>query len=136
MIFMTCLNIEGRRKRGYLGNALRLARDSKWRHWFHIALASLIYILAHIADYSFTVYGIANSEVQEANPIVRGYMNTFGIRPGLAICKSFMCAIIILGVIATRIGYRRKGTEFRVEFFLYLGSFITLLGGVLWLTKL
>ena len=132
---MICLNIGGQRKRGYLGNTLKLARDSKWRSWFHVALASLVYILAHIADYSFTVYGIANSETQEANPIIKGYMDIFGIGPGLAICKSLMCAIIILGVIATRIAYRRKGSEFRVEFLLYLGSFVTLLGGALWLTR-
>ena len=105
-------------------------------HWGHIVFASLAYITAHIVDYFLTVYGITANLSQEANPVVRGYMEIFGVGRGLAICKSLMCTIIIFGAIAVHLACREKGNKIRVEFILYAGSLMTLLGGALWLTKL
>ncbi len=133
---MIYLDTESRRKREYPSSDLKSAGDGKWHCWLHVALASLAYILANIADYLFTVYGIANNASQEANPVVQGYIDIFGVGSGLAICKSLICAIIIFSVIVTRLAYRRKGSEIRVEFVLYAGSIMTLFGGALWLTKL
>ena len=133
---MICVNIEDQRKQKYAGGTLGPARDGRWHNWAHIIFASLVYILANLADYLFTLYGIANNLSQEANPVVQGYMDVFGVGRGLAICKFLMGAIIILGVIATRLAYRKRGSEIRVELLLYAGSFITLLGGSLWLTRL
>ncbi len=110
--------------------------DSWWHYWFHTIMASLAYILAHIADYFFTVFGILKKLSQEANPVVQGYIEAFGLFSGIVICKVLMCTIIILGVIVTRLAYRAKGVEFRVEFVLYLGAFMTFFGGALWLIRL
>ena len=133
---MICSNIENQSKQKHLGDALKPARSGSCRAWFHIVLASLVYVLANLADYLFTLHGIANNVSQEANPVVQGYMDVFGVGRGLAICKLLMGAIIILGVIATRLAYRKRGSEIRVELLLYVGSFMTLLGGSLWLTHL
>lgn len=122
--------------RKYMSNALALTGNKESRHWLHIALGSLAYIVAQIMDYFFTAYGIANNLSQEANPIVQGYMDVFGVGKGLAVCKSLMCAIIIYGVIIAHLACRQKGRKLRVEFVLYAGAFMTLLGGSLWLTKL
>ena len=105
-------------------------------HWVHIMSASLAYIAAHIIDYLLTVYGITANLSQEANPVVQGYMEIFGVGRGLAICKSLMCTIIIFAVIVVHLACREKGNKIRVELFLYAGSLMTLLGGVLWLTRL
>jgi len=133
---MICSNIEDQRKRKYAGGTSEPARDGKWHNWLHIIFASLLYVLANLVDYFFTLYGIAKNVSQEANPVVQGYMDVFGVGRGLAICKLLMGAIIILGVIAIRLAYRRRGSEVRVELLLYAGSFMTLLGGSLWLTRL
>ncbi len=110
--------------------------ESSQHRWFQIMAASLAYIAAHVVDYLLTVHGIAVSASQEANPIVRGYMDYFGVGKGLMICKSLMSAVIILGVIATHIAYTKRGNKFRVEYILYAGAILTFSGGALWLTKL
>jgi len=110
--------------------------DNWWHDWFHIIMASLAYILANVADYFFTVYGLTKRLSKEANPVMHGYIDIFGITSGVVICKVLMCTIIILGVIVTRLAYRRKGIEIRVEFVLYAGALMTLLGGALWLTRI
>ena len=110
-------------------------RSSSQCRWFQIMVASLAYIAAHVTDYLFTVHGIAIDASQEANPVVRGYMDCFGVGKGLMICKSLMSAVIILGVIVTHLAYIKKGNKVKVEYVLYAGAFFTFLGGVLWLTK-
>ncbi|MFC1718675.1 DUF5658 family protein [Candidatus Poribacteria bacterium] len=104
--------------------------------WFQIMAASLAYIVAHVFDYLFTVHGIAVNAAQEANPVVQGYMDCFGVGKGLVICKSLMSIIIIFGVIVTHLAYTKRGNKIRVEYILYAGALLTFLGGALWLTKL
>jgi len=114
----------------------RVKVENWWHYWFHIIMASLAYILANIADYFFTVFGTVKEMSTEANPVVQGYIEYFGLFSGVMICKLLMCAIIIFAVVVTRLAYREKGREFRVEFVLYAGSIMTLFGGAMWLTKL
>ena len=104
--------------------------------WFQIVAASMLYIAAHVFDYLFTVHGIAVNAAQEANPIVQGYMDCFGVGRGLLICKSLMSVIIIFGVVVTHLAYVKKGNKIRVEYILYGGAFLTFLGGAMWITKL
>lgn len=111
------------------------ARRTKKCCWFHIIAASLAYIVAHVIDCILTAHGIATNASVEANPIVQGYMDYFGVGKGLIICKSFMGAIIILGVIVSHLAYQKRGKRIRVEYILYAGALFTFLGGSLWLTK-
>ena len=120
----------------YVSDVVSTSRIVGRNHWFHIMSASLAYITAHIFDYFLTVYGITADLSQEANPVVRGYMEFFGVGRGLVICKSLMCIIIILGTIVAHLACREKGNKIRVELILYAGSLMTLLGGALWLTRL
>ena len=106
------------------------------RRWFQIMAASLVYMTAHVVDYLFTVHGIAVNASQEANPLVKVYMDYFGVERGLMICKSLMSTIIIFGVIVTHIACSKEGNKIRVEYVLYGGAILTLLGGALWLFKL
>ena len=119
-----------------MNNIMAMSGIMERHHWFHIMSASLAYIIAHIADYFLTIYGVTANLSQEANPVVRGYMEIFGPGRGLAICKSLMCTIIILGAITVHLTCRKKGNKIRVEFVLYAGSLMTFLGGALWLTRL
>ena len=112
----------------------RLRSNSKYR-WFQIAAASLAYIAAHIVDYFFTLHGLTRNASQEANPVVQGYIDCFGVEKGLMICKSLMSVAIILGVVVTQLAYNKKGTKVKLEYVLYAGSILTFLGGVLWLTR-
>lgn len=67
--------------------------------------------------------------------MVQGYIDIFGLSKGLAICKSLMCFLIILGVIFVKLECKSKGNRIRAEFLLYAGSFATFIGSSLWLTK-
>ena len=125
-----------RKGQKYVNDVVATSSIVERNHWVHIMSASLAYIIAHIIDYFLTVYGITANLSQEANPVVRGYMEIFGVGRGLAICKSLMCTIIILGAIVAHLACREKGNKIRVEFILYAGSLMTLLGGALWLTRL
>lgn len=111
----------------------RVEKDSKWYRWIEIATASVVYILANIFDYHFTVYGMASTGYREANPIVEAYMTLFGLSEGLFIYKALMASMTILAVITIDLVYRKKNVKFRSEYLLYAGAFLTVLGGSLWL---
>jgi hypothetical protein len=112
----------------------RFGSSSRYR-WFQIITAILVYITAHIVDYFLTVYGIVTKTSQEANPVVQGYIDHFGVEKGLMICKSLMSIVIILGVIFAHLAYGGKQDKVKVEYILYVGSLFTFLGGVLWLIR-
>ena len=98
-------------------------------------VAGLIYIAANAVDYHLTVYGIMNTAYREANPIVRGYMDLFGLTEGLMIYKVLMVGMIILAVVTVDLFYRSKSVRFRAEYILYAGALMTTLGGTLWLVQ-
>jgi hypothetical protein len=104
--------------------------------WMHIIIAILVYIAAHIVDGLFTVRGVAIDATMEANPVLQIYMDCFGVGKGLLICKSLMGAVVIPGMIVAHMAYEKRRSKFRVEYILYAGSFLTFLGGALWITKL
>ena len=111
------------------------ARRKKRCCWFHIIAASLAYVAAHVIDCILTAHGIAVNASVEANPVVQGYMDYFGVGKGLVICKSLMGTIIISGIIVSHLAYEKRGKRIRVEYILYAGALFTLLGGSLWLTR-
>ena len=112
----------------------RFGSSNRYR-WLQILTASLVYIAAHVFDYFLTVYGIGANASQEANSVVQGYMDYFGVEKGLMICKSLMSTIIIFGVVLAHLAYNGKGHKIKVEYILYAGSLFTFLGGALWLTR-
>ncbi|MFC1714185.1 DUF5658 family protein [Candidatus Poribacteria bacterium] len=117
-------------------NEINTSKSKNWHRWLEIIVAGLIYILANAFDYYLTVYGIMNTTYREANPIVRGYMDIFGLTEGLMIYKVLMVGLIILAVITVDLFYRKKNIRFRPEYILYVGALMTTLGGSLWLVKL
>ena len=108
------------------------SKIARMRHWFQIAMAGIIYILANAIDYYFTVYGIAYTDHREANPVVQGYMDIFGIQQGILFCKALMVVMIILAVIAAELVCRKKSIRFRPAYILYVGSILTTFAGALW----
>ena len=96
-------------------------------------LASLIYILAHILDYRFTVCGIRSTAFVEGNPIIQGYIDYFGIENGLMGYKLLICIALLFGMKAIDLARREKKTRFRPEPVLYVGAILTMFGGSLWL---
>jgi lysylphosphatidylglycerol synthetase-like protein (DUF2156 family) len=105
------------------------------RYWLQMILASLIFIVANAIDYTFTLYGLMYTNVREANPIIQGYMDIFGMKQGLLLYKSLMVGVIILGVIVFDRACKAKGIRFRSEYLLYAGAFLTAFAGALWLTQ-
>ena len=123
------------RRRSYLIGGLTIKKGSNLERWLHLAIASIVYILANIVDYYFTVYGMINTTYREGNSIIRAYMTLFGPANGLLIYKALMVGMIILSVIGIDLVYRKKGIKFkrfRPEYILYVGAFLTVLGGALW----
>ncbi len=106
------------------------------RYWLQMILASLVFILANAIDYTFTLYGLMYTNVREANPIIQGYMDVFGMKQGLLLYKSLMAGIIIAGVIVFDRACKAKGIRFRSEYLLYAGSLLTAFAGALWLIHL
>ncbi|MFC1716751.1 DUF5658 family protein [Candidatus Poribacteria bacterium] len=102
--------------------------------WLQIVVAGIIYIVANAIDYHFTVYGMMNTPYREANPIVRGYMDLFGLQEGLLLYKGLMVGMIILAVIALDLVCRRKSVRLRPAYLLYAGALLTTMGGSLWVT--
>ena len=97
------------------------------------AVASSAYIISHVIDYLLTVQGITGNIAREGNPVIREYINLFGVKGGLLVYKSLICGGVILGMKAIDSLRRRKKTRFRAEYILYGGSVLTTLGGCLWL---
>ena len=112
-----------------------ITRNKNWYRWLQIIVAGLIFITANAFDYHLTVYGMANTNYREANPIILGYMNLFGLTEGLMIYKSLMVGMIILAVATMDLVYRKKNVRFRPAYILYAGAFMTTLGGSLWLVQ-
>jgi hypothetical protein len=106
------------------------------RYWIQMILASLVFIVANAIDYTFTLYGLMYTNVREANPVIQGYMDIFGMKQGLLLYKSLMVGIIILGVIVFDQACKAKGIRFRSEYLLYAGSLLTAFAGSLWLIHL
>jgi len=117
-------------------NNLRTATTRNRSWWLQIIVACLAYIAANIIDYHLTIYGITNTVYREANPIVRGYMDLFGLQRGLLFYKAPMIGMIILAVIIVDTIYRKKKARFKPVYILYAGALLTALGGSLWLVKL
>lgn len=114
---------------------LRIARTKNRSWWLQIIVACLAYIAANIIDYYLTIYGITNTVYREANPIVQGYMDLFGLQRGLLFYKVPMMGMIILAVIIIDVMYKNKKNRFRPVYILYAGALLTTLGGSLWLVK-
>ena len=119
----------------YSKDDLKTSKSKNRRRWLQIITAGLTYILANLIDYRLTMYGAANTNYREANPIALGYMSVFGMAEGLMIYKMLMVSAIISAVIMVDIFYRRKNIRFRSEYLLYAGAIMTTLGGSLWLIQ-
>ena len=96
-------------------------------------LASLTYITAHIFDYLLTIRGLKTTAIAEGNPIIRGYMDFFGMEAGLLGYKLFICIGLIIGLKAIDLARRERKTRIRAESILYGGAVLTTSGGALWL---
>ncbi len=95
--------------------------------------ASLAYIIAHVADYLFTVQATIGTMFKDGNPMIRQYMDLFGTQNGLLAYKLLICGSVILGMKAVDLSYKEGKTRFRGEYVLYGGAIVTVLGGCLWL---
>ena len=111
---------------------LNTAEMKSWLRWLQIAMAGMIYIVANAIDYHFTVYGIMYTNHSEANPIVQGYMDIFGMKQGLLLCKALMVVMINLAVIAADLVCRKRSIKFRPAYILYVGAILTTFAGCLW----
>ena len=96
------------------------------------ALASLMYIAAHILDYFFTVQGLETTTFTEGNPIIQVYMDQFGVKAGLISYKLLICIALIVGMKAVDLICKQRKRRFRAEIILYGGAILTTFGGALW----
>lgn len=95
--------------------------------------ATLMYIAANVIDYLFTIQGVGDNPLREANPIVRLYIDLFGAIHGVLICKLLICTGVIAAMRVVHIAHREKWTRLRADYILYAGAILTTLGGSLWL---
>jgi len=95
--------------------------------------ATLMYITANVIDYLLTVRGVGENPLQEANPIIRSYIELFGAIHGVLICKMLICTGVIAAMKVVHITHRQKRTKLRADYILYGGAILTMLGGSLWL---
>jgi hypothetical protein len=95
--------------------------------------ATLMYIVANVIDYLFTIQGVGNNPLREANPIVRLYIDLFGAIHGVLICKLLICAGVIVAMRVVHIAHRERRTKLRADYILFAGAILTTLGGSLWL---
>ena len=93
----------------------------------------LVYIAANVIDYLFTVQGVGDNPLREANPIIRTYIELFGAIHGVLICKMLICTGVIAAMKVVHIAHRQKRTKLRADYILYGGAILTTLGGSLWL---
>ena len=96
-------------------------------------MASLAYIAANVIDFLLTVPGVENNPLQEGNPVMRGYIDLFGARCGILICKLLVCIGVICAMRVINLAHREKRTRLRAEYILYGGAILTTLAGSLWL---
>lgn len=110
------------------------AENIEPQRWDQLLIASLLFIAGNLMDYILTAHGISNGVYEEANPIIREYIDHFGIHKGLLLFKGLMGSFIIFGVIVFDKVCKEKGINFRSEFILYAGAIATTIAGALWLT--
>jgi hypothetical protein len=102
-------------------------------HWMELVLACVTYIAANAVDYMLTIYGLMNTNIGEANPFAKFYMNTFGLLDGLLIYKFLMVVIILASVIALDYALNLRRIKFKTEYILYVGAGLTVFASSLWL---
>ena len=112
-------------------------RSDRIKHIFSdnlsFVMASLMYIAANVIDYLFTVSGIESNPLREGNPVLQEYINLFGARHGILICKLLLCIGVISAMIVIDLAHREKKTRLRAEYILYAGAILMTSGGLLWL---
>ncbi len=109
-------------------------RNSWFHHYRQLLLATVAYILANVFDYLITIYGLANTNAIEGNPVARNYIAHFGPEIGLLIFKTIMVSLVLLGIIGFIILYQKKKTRIKPEMILSIGAIMTFLGACIWLT--
>jgi hypothetical protein len=98
-------------------------------------MACVAYVAANIVDYIFTIYGMMNSRMSEANPIAQSYMQILGVEKGLFLFKILMVGVIILGVFVIDLVVKERKIKIRSEYILYVGAVVTILGSSMWLAN-
>jgi hypothetical protein len=105
-------------------------------YWLRITVACIAYIFANVFDYFMTVEGIKSGRNQEGNPIIQHYIDYFGLQNGVLFYKSLMCILIILATLILDVAYSKKAKSSKPIplslYFLYFGSFATILAGISW----
>ena len=96
-------------------------------------IARLVYIVANVVDYLFTISGVAENPLREGNPIIQGYITHFGAVYGILLCKALACIGVLFAMKVIHIGYKENRTRVRAEYILYGGAILMTLGGCMWL---
>ena len=112
---------------------LERSEEEDRQRWLRIAVASLTFVLANLIDYRLTIYGLTYTRLREANPVIQGYMDLFGMTRGLLLYKGLMVSMIILASVTLDLAYRNKGFKHIPEYILYPGAILTTAASSLWL---
>lgn len=81
------------------------------KRWYRIvllALAVVLYVVANMLDYSYTVRGIASGISTEGNPVAQKFIEQFGLEKGLLLFKTIFLVFIISCTITLEIKYCQK----------------------------
>lgn len=96
-------------------------------------MASIAYIAASIIDYLFTVSGVWENPLREGNPMIQEYINHFGPKNGVLICKLIIGIGVLCATLVIYLRYKEKKTKIRADYILYGGAIITTIAGLLWI---
>jgi len=96
-------------------------------------LASGIYLLSALVDYTSTYYGISINKIQEINPICEKTMEYFGVVGGLLAPKIFFSLVALGAARYIDLKHKEDKTLLRAEYFLYPSALLTSLVGLSWI---
>ena len=107
---------------------IHISRDN-----LNFVIATSAYITANVIDYLLTVAGVEDMPYREGNPIIQIYIEFFGARYGVLICKLLICIGVVCAMRVIYLAHKENKTWVRAEYILYGGAILTTLGGFLWL---
>ncbi len=109
----------------------------RWYRIILLAVTVMLYIVANVADYHYTVYGIENGIAEEGNSVAQNFIDIFGLAKGLSFYKILLVTLILIGAILSDLEYCQKNKYLFPNniacLLLCLGTATTLIAVKMWI---
>ncbi len=113
------------------------------KRWYRITLlflAVILYMVANVIDYCYTINGVSAGISSEGNPVAQDFIKLFGLKKGLQLFKILLVISVIIGASLFEIGYCQKKKRIAPTtiscWILGIGAVLTLLAVGMWIKLL